>query len=532
MEATDNMEGENMEVVVEGRLNAPLPSRPPQSSNATSPVVPPSRQTIDHFYRKRFVFVTGASGFIGKVLLEKLLRCCPEIAGIFILMRPKKGRTPFQRVEDLCASPIFKGLREVQPAFNEKLIAMQGDVNEEDFGLHSDNLRRLLEETSVVFHVAATIRFDEPLKYAIEMNVISVQRLVGLCRRMTRLKALVHVSTAYANCDRNHIEEMVYQPSLEPQKLIDIIGLLPDKAVEAMTPHLLKTFPNTYCFTKGLAEYCLLKEAGDLPLAIVRPSIVGAAWKEPIPGWIDNSQGPSLLFIANGKGLLRSMTGHRERVMDVIPVDFTANLLIAVGWRTARIYDGGKGSLTVYNGTSGGVNPLKWGELESNMVHSFAKNPLDLAFRRPKMIFTEHPLMRNYWSTVSHLLPAYIFDMALRLVGKKPSASNVGSMMHEMSSGDREVFYLDAREVHWPSYIENYCLGMKKFLLKEDLDNLPRARRHQRRLNIVRYAFNTVLLAVIWRFVIANSRLAGGLWHMVLNLVFKFVRFFRMTSSR
>jgi hypothetical protein len=54
---------------------------------------------------------------------------------------------------------------------------------------------------------------------------------------------------------------------------------LPEKAVEAMTPHLLKNMPNTYTFTKGLAEFYLMKEAADLPLAIVRPSIVGAAWR-------------------------------------------------------------------------------------------------------------------------------------------------------------------------------------------------------------------------------------------------------------
>jgi len=35
-----------------------------------------------------------------------------------------------------------------------------------------------------------------------------------------------------------------------------------------------------------------------MPLAIVRPSIVGASWKEPFPGWIDNLNGPSGLYIA------------------------------------------------------------------------------------------------------------------------------------------------------------------------------------------------------------------------------------------
>jgi hypothetical protein len=65
------------------------------------------KQTIERFYQSRYIFITGGTGFIGKVLLERLLRCCPDVAGIFLLTRPKKGRTPFQRAEDLCTSPVI-----------------------------------------------------------------------------------------------------------------------------------------------------------------------------------------------------------------------------------------------------------------------------------------------------------------------------------------------------------------------------------------------------------------------------------------
>lgn len=56
-----------------------------------------------------------------------------------------------------------------------------------------------------------------------------------------------------------------------------------DDLVSTLTPKLIGERPNTYTFTKALAEYLVLQEAGDLNIAIVRPSIVGASWKEPFP---------------------------------------------------------------------------------------------------------------------------------------------------------------------------------------------------------------------------------------------------------
>jgi len=54
----------------------------------------PQHQTslISEFYRDRCIFITGATGFLGKVLVEKLLRSCPKIKGIYVLLRPKKGQ--------------------------------------------------------------------------------------------------------------------------------------------------------------------------------------------------------------------------------------------------------------------------------------------------------------------------------------------------------------------------------------------------------------------------------------------------------
>lgn len=62
---------------------------------------------------------------------------------------------------------------------------------------------------------------------------------------------------------------------------------------------LIGKYPNTYNFTKGLTEYVLKKEYSQLPIVIVRPTTVTAAMKEPIPGWIDNLNGPTGIYCAH-----------------------------------------------------------------------------------------------------------------------------------------------------------------------------------------------------------------------------------------
>jgi len=65
--------------------------------------------------------------------------------------------------------------------------------------------------------------------------------------------------------------------------LFVIFRWMSDEMLDLVTPKLLGNLPNTYTYTKNLAEHLLITEAEGMPVAIVRPSIVSAAWREPIP---------------------------------------------------------------------------------------------------------------------------------------------------------------------------------------------------------------------------------------------------------
>ena len=161
------------------------------------------------------------------------------------------------------------------------------------------------------------------------MNIVGTKKVVELVKKMRHLKSFVHVSTAYANCNRESIKEEVYEPSVQPDSIVEFAKWISDDMADKITPAMIGSWPNTYTYTKAIAESLVVQECeGKLPCAIVRPAIVGASWQEPFPGWIDNFNGPTALFAAIGKGILRTMIGNSNSTADIIPVDFPVNMMI------------------------------------------------------------------------------------------------------------------------------------------------------------------------------------------------------------
>ena len=123
-----------------------------------------SSSNINQYFADRSVFITGASGFLGKVLLEKLLRSCGSIKTIYVLLRPKSGQNSQQRLNELLDSIVFDNIRKENPLQFNKVIAVSGDVTYPNLGITPNDVNTLINNVNVIFHSAATVRFDEPLK--------------------------------------------------------------------------------------------------------------------------------------------------------------------------------------------------------------------------------------------------------------------------------------------------------------------------------------------------------------------------------
>ena len=121
-------------------------------------------------------------------------------------------------------------------------------------------------------------------------NVIGTKMVIELCQRIKHLTMLTHVSTAYANChmENGAVEERFYAPPMDPNHLISLCEWMDSSIVNDITKKLLGDRPNTYTFTKSLAENLIYQQSGRLPVVVVRPSIVASSFQEPLPGWVDN----------------------------------------------------------------------------------------------------------------------------------------------------------------------------------------------------------------------------------------------------
>lgn len=121
--------------------------------------------------------------------------------------------------------------------------------------------------------MAATVRFDEKLKVATKINVQGCKEIMQICSEMEHLKSFLYVSTAYTQCPLERIEERFYTAPIEPGKLLLLTECLSDEHLEKITPILIDKWPNTYSFTKAVAEDVVRQQGHGMPVGIIRPGI-------------------------------------------------------------------------------------------------------------------------------------------------------------------------------------------------------------------------------------------------------------------
>ncbi|GIY35667.1 hypothetical protein CEXT_260691 [Caerostris extrusa] len=456
-----------------------------------------AQMSIPSVYAGKSIFITGATGFLGKVLLEKLLRSCRDISEIIVLLNNAYETEVFEKKKSkLLESSVFDRLKEQSPSSLDKICFVAGDVTLQDLGLKQEDLEKIISEVSFVFHCAASVRFEDKPRTILMINVVGVDRVAKICLKVKKLEAMVHVSTAFSFCHRPIIAEETNFEKL-PVSVLQNIEFLDDDRLEWICNSYRKNRPSNYQFSKALSETLIVKEySGRLPIIIVRPAIITAAAREPFPGWIDNYNGPSGFLAMSVKGVLKTLLVKNRVYADWVPVDLVANTLIVAAYAVVmeKNVDIGNfnSAIPIINCVCPTEKRITWDEVVEICMPILHKYPSETVYSVPGGIVTSNKIIHEKMK----MMRSY-----KRIHGVMNHLQLYTTRRFHFTS---KKFPIDQREIDWNMYMEDFVHGVRRFFLKEKDTSLPLAHRNVYRLQIVTSLIKMIPVAILLIYLVKN----------------------------
>ncbi len=369
--------------------------------------------TLAPIFRETEILLTGANGFLGKVILALLLDRFPEVKRLHVLVRPRPGLSSADRfAQEVLDSPPLQPLvrRAGREALLDRINVLSGDASMPLAGLDPGQVRALAGQVGLVLNCAGLVDFFPPVDLSLRANVDSVERLLELCGQLDA--KLLHVSTCYVAGEADGLVE-----ETEP-----VIGYYPRRSgphdtsfsagavltdcreaasaagdgLEAAERATALTalgrvqaakwgWVNTYTFAKSLGEQVLASQS-EVPYAIVRPAIVESALQYPFPGWIEGGRTAAPLALMALGGLL-DWPARPDLSLEIVPVDLVAAATLAVA---GALLSGN--SREVYHLASSDLNPYPLADLIGLLCDEARANGKRV--RRPPLWLDPLPRLR------------------------------------------------------------------------------------------------------------------------------------------
>ncbi|XP_066255583.1 putative fatty acyl-CoA reductase CG5065 [Euwallacea similis] len=478
---------------------------------------------IGALFKNKSVLISGASGFLGKILIEKLLRST-EVKTLYLLVRHKKNKCPKDRMQEIFNHVLFAKLREQRPSSLEKCQVISGDMLETDLGISEADRQVLQNEVDYIFHSAATTRFDNTLQYAVKMNTLGTKYMLDLAKQCKKLKIFVHISTAFAFPKEEVLYEKTYEPPADPQKILDIFYSGQYKIDDDLEKQFLEDCPNTYTFSKALSEGLINQKMDKLPVIIVRPAVVIPTFKEPFAGYFNSLQSPTGIFIGAGKGVIRSVHIDSKSNVNVVPADCAIHVILIAVWDYLTLKQQRVFNICIPQEDL----KISWEEVIEYGKEVCTRVPFTQLLWYPDGIMTKSKSWHILHVVLFQLIPAVFVDLLLFLLGYKPVLINVNrrllkgqemfdyyanrswnvdmkyflNMRKRLNKTEKETYQVEAKKIDISAFLTESILYARRHIFKEADDTLPAARRKLKIFFILDRISKITFFALIFYYIV------------------------------
>ena len=443
----------------------------------------------------------------------------------------------------------------------QKLTAVEGELTHEHLGFNDLAYQQLQDEVEVCINIAGLVQFDPPFDDSLWGNALAARHVVNFAKGC-RDAVFLHVSTAYVCGDNpgrvpeelplpypqyaaQHREKTgMAIPETLSEEIEGLLSLSTAIRAEADSPENLARFQqeaeqerrgtgsrkgleahieelkaewlenrlveeglrharsrgwnDTYTYMKFLAEQVVMELRGELPTAIVRPSIIESSFDEPEPGWLGGFRMSEPLIVGFGKGRLPDFPADPDIVLDIVPVDFVVNAMLAAAEATAR-----RGGIEVYHVATGTQNPLYFRDIFEATYEYFTEYPMLEDGKPIPVPIWKYPSLEEFQRKLDSRMR--LADLAIWTLGKLPiraakrkrrqlalKQSGIKTLLHyiriyapytrtnfefetektrglynALSSTEQQRFNFDVSRIHWKRYFQEIHIpGIKRHVLK------------------------------------------------------------------
>jgi len=336
------------------------------------------------------ILLTGANGFVGKVLLGLLISRFPQFRRLHILVRSRPGLSARDRFfNDVLTSPALKQIAAEAGAelLQDRITIHSGDVADPFCGLSPDTLAAMKQNVALIVNCAGLVEFFPPVDESFRPNVDGVENVIQVARQLDA--KLLHVSTCFVCGEsqglveetepiagyyprRKHRDDLSFHHRSEIRFIREQVREILDSAArrglgrsKEVNQRLIDLgrqraaqwgWVNTYTYSKSLGEQLIVSEPG-LDYAILRPAIVEAALEFPFPGWVEGGRTAAPLVMMALAGL-RQWPLRPDFPIEVVPVDQVAASILTAAVMLAN----GTGPRVYQIGTAD-ANPVSLGQI-------------------------------------------------------------------------------------------------------------------------------------------------------------------------